>query len=71
MSNVPATSSLGAMPVQNAYLAMQMIRTTEYLQMMVKSFPEMDEHRKYLAENGSWTSRITSIDRYSRVNTYA
>jgi len=48
-----------------------MIRTTEYLQMMVKSFPEMDKYRKELAENGSWTSRITSIDRYSRVNTYA
>lgn len=71
MSDLNVSSSLGATPVQTAYLALAMIKTAQYLQMMVKSFPEMDEHREFLAQNGSWTSRITSIERYARVDTYA
>ena len=71
MSDLNVSSSLGATPVQNAYLAMAMIKTAQYLQMMVKSFPEMDKYRDYLSQNGSWTSRITSIDRYAQFDTYA
>lgn len=59
-TNMPFISQYGADSYKKA----------TWISMMGKSFKEADVQRKALVENGPWTARTDSIQRYSKVDVY-
>ena len=69
--SIPGPGGVGGTPSQITYLSMQSYKAATWMRMMAESFPELDEHRQYLATNGSWTARTASLARWAVVDTWA
>jgi len=53
------------------YIAAGLWKSATPLQMMRTAFEVMNKERAALVQNGPWTARTNSLERYAVVNTYA
>ena len=58
----------GAGAAQIAWLAGGMYERATWLRVMAEAFSATDEERRALVEQGPWTARTDSIERFSRID---
>ncbi|HOY64168.1 MAG TPA: hypothetical protein PLK80_13715 [bacterium] len=61
----------GGSAAQITWMAGGLYKSATWLRVMAEAFKSIDENRRPLIEQGPWTARTDSIQRFSRFDSYA